>query len=138
MSKVGRRGWNPWAALRARRDVELVITPLPPACGGAAYWAPEDLPAVIVLDRGLTQVERNAALAHELVHHERGLVGCRRVDERGVEDEVARRLVPVDDLAALRAIAELNELTVEAWQVAEDFGVPDAVALRAMRLLDSA
>jgi hypothetical protein len=60
------------------------------------------------LDSGLTPAERRSTLAHELVHAERGDVPCGDPvldarQERRVEHEAARRLLPVAVLAdALR------------------------------------
>jgi hypothetical protein len=91
---------------------------------------------VILLDERLTQVERNAALAHELVHLERDWP-CRAdwAEEERVHDEVARRLVPLDVLHRWLVPRELDEAQVEAWHVAEHFHVPEPVAERAVRLL---
>ncbi len=91
--------------------------------------------ATVVLDVRLGRVQRNATLCHELIHAERGVTGVPRFDERGVDDEVARRLVPYAEMAAMREIAELNDLPVDAWMVAQRFDVPDGVAARAMTLL---
>lgn len=94
-----------------------------------------DDPPTIVLDRRLGRVERNATLAHELEHHRRGITGDPRTDEHGVCEEVARQLVPFDELYAMWQIAVLNDLPCDVWQVAERFDVPDRVAERAMSLL---
>lgn len=126
--------FNPWAALRDRADVELVWELLPDGLDGL-YCPASDGSAVIVLDATLTRTRRRAVLCHELIHAERGISGDARTDERGVDDEVARRLVPVDELLAMKEIAELNDLPVEVWMVAARFDVPDSVAERAMRLL---
>jgi hypothetical protein len=91
---------------------------------------------VVLIDAGLDQVHRNAALAHELVHLERDWPcrACSREEER-VHDEVARRLVPLDTLRRWVVTRELDEAQVEVWHVAERFDVPHHVAERAMRLL---
>lgn len=123
-----RPGWNPWRALRDREHLVFAVSDLPAVVGGGVYW-PRGARAAIILDRSLTAVARNAALAHELTHDD--LPGA---TESQVNDEVARRLVPDDDLAAMFEIAVLNDLPVEPWQVAERFEVPDGVAERAMRL----
>lgn len=120
---------NPWRRLREMGEIELRWAALP--AGVRGFYCDN----TIVLDVGLSRVQRRATLQHELVHAERGVTGDPRLDERGVDDEVARRLVPVDELYAMWEIAVLNDLPVEAWQVAEKFDVPDAVAERAMRLL---
>lgn len=128
-----RAGWNPWRAVRTMADVEV-------ACGptGGADSVLVVLPGqpVIVISRELTQVERNVALAHELVHLERGWP-CQAgwAEEQRVLDEVARRLVPLGQLRRWVVERERSELTTEPWQVAEEWHVTDDVAARAMRLL---
>lgn len=85
-------------------------------------------------------------MAHELVHDERG-GGCHRADlpahmrpevareERRVDDIVAARLVPLDDLEAFVAATVDAGDAVTAGDVAEAFEVPFEVADRAVRLL---
>lgn len=123
---------NPWRILRASPEIELRWAYLDGECG--FYEPHDDGSAIIVLDAEIGFAERRATLLHEIVHHERGICGEPRLDERGVEDEVARRLVPFDELYALWEIAVLNDLPVEPYMVAERFDVPDDVAERAMRL----
>lgn len=143
------RGWNPWIDLRERHH--LALEPRRPACGHAAYFPHGDY-AVIMLDPGLTQVERNCALAHELIHDERGggcddhpdmtpgpagWEGVARREERRVDDEAVRRLVPT---AALRDFCftrmfDLGEATGPA-EVMEEFDVTWEYAERALVLLD--
>lgn len=118
---------------------------LPESTGGAVYIR-QGHSAVIVLDTSLNRVERNAALAHELVHHERGggshdsdmPRGWRAVaarEEMWVDREVARRLVPLDTLAELcDRTADLGE-GVDPWMVAEEFDVTEAVARQALEEL---
>lgn len=125
--------FNPWRRLRETPQLALAWELLPE--GLEALYSPNgDGTATIVIDAGLTRTQRRAALCHELVHHERGITGDARVDERGVEDEVASRLVPFDELAAMYHVAVTNDLPVETWMVAEKFDVPDSVAERAMLL----
>lgn len=90
---------------------------------------------MIVLDDRLGRVQRNATLCHEAIHAERGVTGNKRFDERGVDDEVARRLVPLDDLAELVASICDDGTPIHAWEIAEAFDVPDEVAIRACELL---
>ena len=137
--------WNPWRALRERRHLEMRRVDLPDEVGGAVYWPTRDFVAVLI-DKRLGRVERRCALAHELVHDERGggvpsegmppqWEAIRVKDEHAVDDEVARRLVPLDELASVvSAMSDLGE-GVEAWQVAEHFDVTEAVARRALELL---
>ena len=140
-----RRGWNPWRALREDPTIELAVEPLPDRVGGAYYWRGEGW-AAIAIDSRLTATERNARLAHELVHHERGGgVECAGMpeqwhavvdrEERRVHDETARRLVPSEALAALISSIIDDGRPVEAWEVADAFDVPEHVARRALELL---
>ncbi len=130
--------WNPWAALRARPHVQMQIDPAAGLLGGAMLVLGPGL-AVGVLDPALDRRSRRVALAHELVHEERG-GGCDAPglpagldvivarDEADVVREVARRLVPP---AALRHLLEQRHglgLHVEAWEVAEAFDVDDLTA----------
>lgn len=122
--------WNPWRALRAREHIELVFHPIAAEAGGGAYYRAPDGVAVILLDKNLHRRDRNAILAHELVHDELG--GGR---EALVHKTVARRLVPLDELAAfVIRTANLGE-AVTALEVAEQFDVPASVAERALALL---
>lgn len=137
-------GWSPWRALRERSHLEFSLADLPDALGGAYYEPQAEGWAAVLIDRRLSRVQRKAALAHELVHDERG-GGCSgdgmpdswnavvARDELTVDREVARRLVPLDDL---REFAEAGAPDgVAVWEVAEHFDVPDHVAERALRLL---
>lgn len=138
--------WNPWGELRNHPELEVHRRRLPGRVGGAVYW-PGDGWALILLDVGAGQVERNALLAHELVHHERhggaarqGMPdGWRDVvtrDEGIVNDEVARRLVPRDQLLeVVAARCSLGEGGT-AQDVADEFGVPVEVAIRALLMLE--
>lgn len=122
---------NPWAELREAENVTLVWAKLPAGVQGLYI----DRPPTILLDTGLSRVERNATLCHELVHHHRGLTGDPRLDERDVDNEVARRLVPLDELAELVAAICDDGTPVMAWEIAEAFDVPQRVAERACELL---
>ena len=52
-------------------------------------------------------------------------------DEAAVDDEVARRLVPPDELAPwVAARVEMGD-AVMAWEIAEEWTVPERVARRA-------
>lgn len=137
--------WNPWAALRARPHVGLRIDPEAALLGGAMLVQAPGL-TVIVLDPALDRRSRRVALAHELVHEERG-GGCDGPelpsgldvivarDEAAVIREVARRLVPP---AALRHLLEQRQglgLHLEPWEVAEAFDVDDPTARVALTAL---
>ena len=113
--------WNPWAHLRAHRRVALTMRPLP--TGTSAYVDFDD--GHIYIDTSLLQRERNDALAHELTHLERGRPVARFEDaeERAVNEEVARRLIPLDELVqALRWSRNPTEL-------AEDLNCTESTVL---------
>lgn len=131
--------WNPWRALRAREDARLRFRSIHPSAGGALVEVRDGV-ETIYLDHRLDAAERNAALAHELIHLERGVpeVGCpdllRAKEEALVRAETVRRLVPVDELAGwVKARAEVGPVTVD--MVAEEWGVPGYVAETALARL---
>lgn len=131
--RVERAGWNPWAALAGMPEVEVQFVRMADRLG----WSiPYPGRPVVLIDERLSQVDKNAVLAHELVHLERDWP-CRAnwAEEERVHDEVARRLVPRDELHRWLVSRELDEAQVEAWHVAEEFHVPEPVAERAVRLL---
>jgi len=137
-------GWNPWATLRAREHIDFRLAPLPHGLG-AVYW-PRGRRVAIVIDPRLSRRERAAALAHELVHDERG-GGCDALgmpetwapvvakDEQAVENTVARRFVPLDELDAYWRRREESDLPTTVADVAEEFDVAERVAEQAMLLL---
>lgn len=131
--------WNPWAALRALEEISVVFRRLPRGMRGCI--GQRGVSAVIVIDDRLGQLERNAVLAHELVHYERNggawhagqpptwaAVVAR--DEAAVDDEVARRLIPPDELARyVDGRVDLGD-AVMPWEIADEFGVPERIAAR--------
>lgn len=136
--------WEPWRELRGRAHIVFALEALPDAID-AIYW-PRSNRAAIVIDSRLGRRQRRAALAHELIHDERGggadqpdmpdswhAVVAR--DEQTVDREVAARLVPTGELRLL--VDDLAELghPVEVWEIAEAFDVPDDVARLALRML---
>ncbi|MDB2193335.1 hypothetical protein [Mycobacteroides abscessus] len=91
--------WNPWQA--------LVIDHPGVGCSFDHQLPPRVLglskPSQIWVCKSLTGFEREATLAHELVHQERGIFGLRdplerAAEEREVEAITARRLIPLRDL----------------------------------------
>lgn len=141
------KAWNPWAALRGRTNVVLRFDEVAAEGGGGlyAYWPDRDR-ALIVLHPALSRQDRNAALAHELIHDERGggahqegmpaawaAVVAR--DEAIVDAEVARRLVDPDELMEFVTGRLSIGDAVDARAVADWFDVPVAVANRAVRQL---
>lgn len=87
--------WNPWGTLKKLTHIVVIWArphPMVPAAtdGMRRVW----------IDPRATQVERRCLLAHELVHLERGHIGCQPpAVERDVRAEVARRLIPPTELA---------------------------------------
>lgn len=110
-STVGRM-WNPWADLKHLAHVTLAFARLPGDQTGETCY----LTDTITLDARLLQRERNDAIAHERVHLERGpaLPGFEEHEERIVEEETARRLIPIGALvSAVRWTRDVNELAEE-------------------------
>lgn len=129
--------WDPWQALRRRDDITLRWARLPPGHEGTVDRAGDGW--VIVLDARLDRIARRCVLAHELVHVEREIiVGPRQSmirEETIVRAEVARRLVPLDELAAtVRRLLSIG-IGVEARHVAEFYDVTLEVAAEALRTL---
>lgn len=94
--------YSPWGDLASREHLTLAVTRLP---SGRGWWMP-DLDGIALDDRQ-SQAELRCALAHELVHAERGDTPCRddnpRValrQEQHADRTAARRLVTVERLAA--------------------------------------
>lgn len=137
------RGWNPWRALRERTHLRLVFAELPDDCGRGALLEETDGSRTVMLDYRLERRDRNAVLAHELVHDERDIlyspdtpIALVLKEEGYVNREVSRRLVPGRDLDEL--VGQLEELgePVHAVVVAEEFDVPLDIAQRALWLLE--
>lgn len=131
-------GWDPVAAAVAA-GVEVRTDAIADLLGGglACSWRGVD---VVVLSPRLSGADRVVALAHELVHLERGggidepsmpTTWAAEVarEERAVDDEVARRLVPVDALAAAADAGATTVTEAAAW-----LGLPVAVVDRSLRL----
>ncbi len=142
--------YDPRSVIEARPDVLLVFDEVAGLMGGGLH-ARRGSVGVIVVDPHLGEADRRAVLTHELVHHERGdpmtdldapagLELLRDREERAVDDEVARRLVPTELLRSL--IGRAHDLAPGATgagigpsEVAEHFEVPPAVARRALERL---
>ena len=132
---MGRGRSHPWAELRARPWISLQWARLS-GCSGQLVDVGFGR-RVLYLSAGLDRVARRAVLAHELIHDERGIfyspstpIGLVEVEERAVRREVARWLVPFDDLARMALRGE----PLTAALVASDFDVPEDVALLAVWL----
>ena len=131
--------------LASRTHIELRLHPVAKLMGGG-FYAQRSGRAVIALDPDLPPGHRTAALAHELVHDERGTVGvppagAERLgvlvdrDERAVGETVARRLLPPAELASYVDRLVAAGEGVDADEVARAFDVPTTVAAEALRLL---
>jgi len=103
--------WSPWQAIRNMDDLQVGLVDLPEEAGGAIL-ARRGERSVVLIDKNLSRVERTAALAHELVHLERGGPGrCHHPsrsweavvlrEELIIDREVAARLAPIEALARL-------------------------------------
>jgi hypothetical protein len=137
--------WNPWSALEERRHLLFGLLKLPRELGGAVYFPIDDC-AVIFIDPREPAVRRRCLLAHELVHDERD-GGCDpefmpvqwkavvHREEGWVNDIVADRLVPPDELARFCQRVAAMEMGVTARDVAVEFDVTDDVAERALARL---
>jgi hypothetical protein len=130
--------FDPWRAAESHDDLILAVHPVAGVMGGG-FHARHRGHAVIVVDPALDGAARRAVLTHELVHHERGgsierrdvPAGLRALvdrEERAVDREVARRLVPRDALAAFVGERTSAGGSVDADEVAAQFEVPHDVA----------
>jgi hypothetical protein len=140
-----KRRWDPWAALTARQHIVYRRKALPRSTGGALYW-PVGAYVGIFIDPRAARVERRCLLAHELVHDERQ-GGCHADwmppawlavvmrDEATVDNLVADRLVPPDELAAFCARVSDLGMGVTPTDVASEFDVTEEVAKRALARL---
>lgn len=137
--------WQTWRALRDRDHLLFHVGELPDATGGAVHVRRGEQ-VVVVIDPRLDRVERTCALAHELVHDERG-GGCdhptmpdtwRPVvarEERTVERITAERLVPTRALLEFCVARADAGLSLSATDVAEEFEVTEQVADQALMAL---
>ena len=136
--------WNPRAALAARTEIVLRRVALDGTLLGLCE-IDDHGGTTVTLDVTLAGAERDAVLAHELVHAERG-GGIDYVDappgwgavvareERIVDLEVARRLVPAEELARFaRARASTGD-AVTVDDVMDEWDVPEWVAWDALSL----
>lgn len=131
-------GWNPWRALRERKDIELRWAELQHPARGCVVDHGNGL-KTITIDSRLDRVQRNATLAHEMVHLDLGYLWSEDTPpavvakgELVVDRETMRRLVPPAELADyVRRRSTLG--SVMAADVAEHFEVPVEMADRALR-----
>lgn len=137
--------WDVWRELEARHEVIVTFRDLPEWTGGACVTYIDGW-AVVTLDPRLEPLERDAALAHELVHAERDLDhGCTRDrrmprtwaaiearEELHVDRTVARRLIHLGELEDLVDGMCSVGLGVGPDEVAEWFDVSPGVARDAL------
>jgi Zn-dependent peptidase ImmA (M78 family) len=133
-------GWRVWRELRRRPHLELRFGEL--AHSDGALIDVDGRRRIVVLDHRLGRRDRNAVLAHELVHDERGLlfddatpIGIVRKEEAIVDAITAARLVPLDELEAFLSRCDDAD-GITANDVADEFDVPADIAARAIRLLE--
>jgi Zn-dependent peptidase ImmA (M78 family) len=113
--------WHPFRELRAADQLLMFMSDELPS--GNAWWSPAY--DVIYLRKGILQVERRCALAHELGHRALRHNGqCRHPDaarigqrnERDADVWAASRLITVEDLAdALRWTSCPVQAAEELW-----------------------
>jgi hypothetical protein len=111
--------YNPWRDLAERfPHVQVHIVDLPDDVLGEIHGSGE----VILLRRGTSTAQRRCTLTHELVHLDRGLPDDLTPwqlarEERSVEAEAARRLIPAEALTKALRVAGSDEraLAAELW-----------------------
>jgi hypothetical protein len=137
MLRPGTERWDVYGELRARSHVIFGLCDLPKPMLGV--YMPIGKRALIMISAEINQCMRKAVLAHELIHDEEGggcvlegmpaqyrVVAAR--EERRIDLEVARRLIPEAELLVMAEIARDNQLPLEPWHVAEHFDVPQRYA----------
>lgn len=114
MTNDSRGAYHPWRALRHMEHVQVSWVDLP-----APFVAITDGSTVWMHDK-LLQTERRCAIAHELVHIERGTRCVDDAEERRVRTITAQRLVTVSALVeALRWSSSIDEAADELWVTPE-------------------
>lgn len=132
--------YDPWDDLVGRDHITFIRHPIAAKTGGGLYADAGD-ESMIVLAPGLLREERRAALAHELVHDERRILGPGAPPLVMVKEEAAvrriatERLVPAAELLAFCDRRSSIGEPVTPGMVAEEFDVPIGVAREAMRRL---
>ncbi|ETT24960.1 phage protein [Rhodococcus aetherivorans] len=113
-----RERWHPWRHVGKHYPHISVTCAHRLTDGRRGSWTEDG----IYIDRDLTQVERRCALAHEIVHLERGPLPTdprlAAIEERVVSIIAARRLIPLDDLTEALMWVSLEdqaELADELW-----------------------
>jgi hypothetical protein len=128
--------YDPWHDLAVNwPEVEVVIEPMAGRLLGLLHYP------VIALRAGTSAAQRRCTLTHELVHLERGVGDCgpwSGREELLVHREVARRLIPVADLATavrelggdavLAELAQALDVDLETAQLRLDMLTSDELA----------
>lgn len=138
--------WEPDREAELRGDVTIANAPLPRKTGGAVAIRYGDDSTVILIDPTLIGPARRDALAHELIHHDRGGgahgAGWERFrpdrirEERRVNRIVAERLIPTMHLQHFcDQQADLGH-GVGPAEVMAEFEVSRAVAEQALHNLN--
>lgn len=105
---------HPWRSLREQEDITLHWANLPPP-----FHAVTDGATIWLHDR-LLKVERRCALAHELVHIERGTHCVDDAEEQMVRRITAQRLINTGNLIdTLKRAHTVEEATDELWVTPE-------------------
>lgn len=101
--------WHPWRELRSLPELIVEFTNELPS--GDAWWSPAQ--EVILMRRGLLQVERRCALAHELGHRKLGHSGLCEYADAGRQSRRAE--MEADRWAAKRLVSPDQLLEVARW-----------------------
>jgi hypothetical protein len=125
--------YDPWHDLAVNwPEIEVVIEPMGGRLLGVLRYP------VIALRAGTSAAQRRCTLTHEIVHLERGVAECGPWSDREellVHREVARRLIPLADLAA--AVRNLGGTAVLA-ELAQALDVDLETARLRLDMLTSA
>lgn len=123
--------YDPWGAVD-QRDLDCLRDPDLPQDKGDSWWLPWQ--RTIVLRAGLHPVHERCVLTHEVAHHDHDDVQVSQIgpdgprlsrrQERRADNEAARRLLELGDLAAAMlahptnplGVAHELEVTVEVLQ----------------------
>ena len=128
-----RARYDPWHDLAVNwPEVDVVIEPMGGRLLGLLRYP------VIALRAGTSAAQRRCTLTHEIVHLERGIGDCgpwSGREELLVHREVARRLVPLAELAA--AVRDLGGSAVLA-ELAQALDVDSETARLRLDMLSSA
>lgn len=132
-----------WRSIAHRDDIHVRVVELPDECGGGVLSRRHGGQVWILLDGRRPAHERRAILAHELEHLARGSVRFDGAppgwdfivarEEGRVDQAVAERLVPDEELQAFVRRCLSIDAYVTALDVADEFGVPVEIAERACR-----